>query len=269
MELRVATVNVNGIRAALRNGMLDWLDAAQPDVVTMQEVRAPDDLFREAFGDGWHIAHSEAEAKGRAGVAVASRLPLLSENDHLGDRFAGQGRWVEATIEGVDARPLTIISAYAHTGDEDDAVRMEEKHAFFEAATERIEKLRVDGGDVLLTGDLNVAHQEVDLKNWKGNLKKAGFLPEERAHFDRMFDDLGWVDLGRLHGGAGPGPYTWWSYRGKAFDTDAGWRLDFHIASPELAAIATSVTVDRAPTYAERWSDHAPVVATFTSGGAA
>lgn len=265
MELRVATVNVNGIRAALRNGMREWLATVEPDVVTMQEVRAPDELFREAFGEGWHIAHSESEAKGRAGVAVASRVGLRSEHSHLADRFSGQGRWIEACIEGVDDRPLTVISAYAHTGDEADPARMDEKHAFFQSATERIEQLRSEGGHVLLTGDLNVAHREVDLKNWKGNQKKAGFLPEEREHFDRMFDDLGWVDLGRRHGGDGPGPYTWWSYRGKAFDTDAGWRLDVHIASPDLAALATSVEVHRAPSYAERWSDHAPVVATFSS----
>ena len=266
MTLSIASVNVNGIRAAMRNGMREWLSTAQPDIVTMQEVRAPDDLFRELFADGWYIAHAEAEAKGRAGVAVASRRPLTSEHIGLDEsRFDGQGRWVEATLQCGGGRALTIISAYAHTGDEEDPARMEEKQAFFEAAIDRIEKLRADGGHVLLTGDLNIAHREVDLKNWKGNLKKAGFLPEERAHFDRLFDDLGWVDLGRMHGGDGPGPYSWWSYRGKAFDNDAGWRIDYQIASPELAELATSTAVHRAPSYAARWSDHAPVVATFAN----
>ncbi len=248
----------------MRNGMGDWLAAEAPDVLAIQEVRAPDNLVREFFDETWHVVHSEATAKGRAGVAIASRLPIRGTNDALGpERFNGQGRWIEATVEWGGGTPLTVISAYAHTGDEADPKRMEEKHAFFRAATERIEQLREGGGHVLLTGDLNVAHQEVDIKNWKGNLKNAGFLPEERAHFDRWFAELGWVDLGRSFGGPGPGPYTWWSYRGKAFDTDAGWRIDYLIANPELAAAAQSVSVHRADSYEARWSDHAPVVGKF------
>jgi exodeoxyribonuclease-3 len=122
--------------------------------------------------------------------------------------------------------------------------------------------LRADGRHVLVCGDLNIAHREVDLKAWKANRKKSGFLPEERAWLDRLFE-AGWVDLGRRFGGDGPGPYSWWSWRGKAFDNDAGWRIDYQIASPELAGSATSCVTHRAPTYAERWSDHAPVVASY------
>ena len=139
---------------------------------------------------------------------------------------------------------------------------MSEKLAFLEAMAKRMTALRTDGRHVLLTGDLNVAHREVDIKNWKGNLKKAGFLPEERSWFDRMFAD-GWVDVGRALGGDGPGPYSWWSWRGKAFDTDAGWRIDYHVATPDLAAAARDAVIDRAPSYAERWSDHAPVVISY------
>ena len=162
-----------------------------------------------------------------------------------------------------DGSALTVISAYAHTGDETSEERMTEKLAWFDAATERLSELRKGRRHVLLTGDLNVAHREADLKNWKGNLGKAGFLPEERAYFDRWFDELGWVDIARIQAGDIAGPYSWWSYRGKAFDTDAGWRIDYLIASPKLAELATMCAVDRADTYAERWSDHAPVVATF------
>jgi exodeoxyribonuclease-3 len=115
---------------------------------------------------------------------------------------------------------------------------------------------------VLLCGDLNIAHREEDLKAWRANRKKSGFLPGERAWLDRLFA-AGWVDVGRRFGGDGPGPYSWWSWRGKAFDNDAGWRIDYQIASPGLATTARSCVVDRAPTYAERWSDHAPVVATY------
>lgn len=272
----VATVNVNGIRAAARKGLCEWLSTCRPDVVTLQEVRAPDEQVHDILGPGWHVAVAAGETKGRAGVAVASRWPLADVR--RGDEhpaLACTGRWIEADLVGdrfTAASPghagrstLTVISAYAHTGDAAIPERMAEKHAFFGAVTERLAELRAGGHHVLLTGDLNVAHRQEDLKNWKGNLTSAGFLPEERAHFDHWFDTLGYVDLGRHFGGDGPGPYTWWSYRGRAFDNDSGWRIDYLIASPELAASATACRVDRAPSYAERWSDHAPVVATFGS----
>jgi exodeoxyribonuclease-3 len=268
VSLTIASVNVNGIRAALKNGMHKWIAERNPDVITMQEVRAPDALVGElvasTLGDDWSVAHAESDHKGRAGVAVVSKKPITSSR--VGARHKKHdftGRWVQADIATKDRKGLTIISAYVHTGDAESPERMKEKHAFFEAMIERMEELRASGRHVLLTGDLNVAHHEVDLKNWKGNLKSAGFLPEERAWFDRMFDELGWVDVGRELGGEGPGPYSWWSWRGKAFDNDAGWRIDYHIASPELAKKASEAAVDRAPSYAERWSDHAPVVVVY------
>ena len=140
---------------------------------------------------------------------------------------------------------------------------MAEKLAFMRATTLRLQALKKSKRHVLLTGDLNVAHREVDIKNWKGNVKNAGFLPEERAWFDELFDDHGWVDVARRLSGDEPGPYSWWSWRGKAFDTDTGWRIDYHIATPDLADAAVETCVDRAPSYAERWSDHAPVVVTY------
>jgi exodeoxyribonuclease-3 len=111
-------------------------------------------------------------------------------------------------------------------------------------------------------GDLNIAHREVDIKNWKGNRGKAGFLEEERAYLDRWFD-RDWVDVGRRLGGEGPGPYTWWSWRGQAFDTDAGWRIDYQVATPGLGERAVRAEIGRAPSYAERWSDHAPLIVDF------
>jgi exodeoxyribonuclease III len=130
-------------------------------------------------------------------------------------------------------------------------------------------------------GDLNVGHREFDIRNWKGNRKKAGFLPRERAYFDRILGaegeqvdavdgttgtGLGWVDVGRRHAGEVDGPYTWWSMRGRAFDTDTGWRIDYHLATPDLAARLTDYRVDRAPSWDTRWSDHAPVIADYTLG---
>lgn len=263
--MRVITANVNGIRAAARRGGLDWLLAQQPDVLTLQEVRASDiDLLKAladaGFGD-WEVAHTECTSKGRAGVAVATRQGHTGRRVGIDDLYVDQGRWVEVDLE-TDAGPMTIVSAYVHTG-EAESERQLEKYAFLDAMTVRMARATLADELVLVTGDLNVAHREVDLKNWKGNLKKAGFLPGERAYFDRWFDGGAWVDVHRTFAGEGPGPYTWWSWRGKAFDNDAGWRIDYQLASRRLAQHATSASVGRAATYAERWSDHAAVIVDY------
>jgi exodeoxyribonuclease III len=267
-HLTVASINVNGLRAAVRNGMAAWVEQCRPDIVTMQEVRAPDalvpDLVAEVFGDSWHLAHAESAAKGRAGVAIVSRAALVRSDS--GDdvaEFSDTGRWVEADIVLAGGRPLTLVSAYAYTGDHEVPERMTEKLAWFDAATARLEHLRADGREVLFTGDLNVAHRDSDLKNWKGNIGAAGCHPDERARFDVWFDQLGWVDVARTLAGDGPVPFTWWSFRGRAFDNDAGWRIDYQIATPGLAGGAEVCRVDRAASYAERWSDHAPLVVTY------
>lgn len=264
MTITIASVNVNGLRAAVKNGMHAWIDECQPDIITMQEVRCPDELVAELMGDGWHVAHAECNQKGRAGVAVASRFPITDSRpgkNHATHNFTG--RWIEADIAVSKTKSLSVISAYVHTGDAESPERMTEKLAFLTQMKKRLQVLRSSSNLLLLTGDLNVAHRELDLKNWKGNLKSAGFLPEERAWFDEMFDKHGWVDVIRRHSGDIAGPYSWWSWRGQAFDNNAGWRIDYHIASPELAATTTQARVDRAPSYATRWSDHAPVVATY------
>lgn len=276
-HLRVATVNVNGIRAAVRNGMHTWLDAADIDVLTVQEVRAQDEHLEAAF-PGWSIVHDEATAKGRAGVAVVSRTPALAARTAFGDDdFDSKGRWLEADFLLGDT-PLTVVSAYVHTG-EADTPKQDEKWRFLDAMTTRMGELGADGALALVTGDLNVGHRELDIKNWRGNRTKAGFLPRERAYFDRFLGaagetvtgvdgstgpGLGWVDVGRATHGEVDGPYTWWTMRGQAFDNDAGWRIDYHLATPALAARATGYRVARAATYAERWSDHSPVVVDYT-----
>ena len=267
--LTTVTANVNGIRAAFKRGMGPWLETCAPDVLLLQEVRAPDEILRDFLPAGeWHVAHQASEHKGRAGVAIASRLPMSAVRIGLTTGIPGDtGRWVEADLElaahdGAPARTVTVVSAYIHSGTAG-TPSMDDKYAFLDVVTARLGELAEQGGYVVVGGDLNIAHRTVDIKNWKGNLKAAGFLPEERAYLDRWFDDLGWRDLGRELGGDGPGPYTWWSWRGKAFDTDAGWRIDYQLATPELADAAVSVVVDRAPTYDTRWSDHAPLVVTY------
>lgn len=265
--LSIVTANVNGVRAASRRGGLDWLVAAQADILCLQEVRCSDDQLTESLADtglATHaVSHSAAAAAGRSGVAVLSVLPHVATRVGL-PGFGDHGRWIEVDLDTPDGL-LTVVSTYVPTG-EADTDRQIEKYAFLDQMDKRMRQLAersaAGEGEAVVTGDLNIAHREVDLKNWKGNRGKAGFLPEEQAYLTSWFA-AGWTDLGRLHGGDGPGPYTWWSWRGKAFDTDAGWRIDYVLATDGLAGRSVKAEVGRAPSYAERWSDHAPVTVWF------
>ena len=261
----LASANVNGIRAAARRGGVDWLAASGADVLALQEVRAGSGQLAAALAgsvfEGWAVAHAEAATPGRAGVAVVTAHPVLDVRTDLGVEFAGSGRWVEADLE-VAGRPVTVASVYVHTG-EAGTGRQDEKERFLGALGTRMEQWAAEGRLAVVTGDLNVAHRAEDLKNWRGNRGKSGFLPEEQAHLDRWVAEHGFVDVHRHLHGPGPGPYTWWSWRGKAFDNDAGWRIDYQFASAPLAATAVRAEVGRASEYALRWSDHAPVLVEY------
>lgn len=271
--LRIASINVNGVRAAYRRGMDGWLAARDIDILALQEVRAETEDLVALLGEGWDVVHDAATAKGRAGVAIASRHRATIHRVAIGgEDFDSAGRWLEADYE-VDGHALTVVSAYVHSG-QDGTPKQLEKYALLDGMTERMTELGAPGRSSVVAGDLNVGHRTLDIKNWKGNVTRAGFLPRERAYFDSWIGaegdpaynggaGLGWVDLGRRFAGEVPGPYTWWSWRGKSFDLDSGWRIDYQLASPELAARAVSHSVDRASTYAQRWSDHAPVVVDY------
>ena len=279
--LRLASVNVNGIRAAFRKGMGAWLEARDVDVLAMQEVRAQDEHLLELLGEEWHILHDPCEIKGRAGVAIASRVPAAAHRVGLGgldaqERIQSSGRWLEADFD-LGGSPFTVISNYTHSG-EVDSPRQEAKWAFLDAMGERMTELSAEREFAAIVGDFNVGHREFDIKNWKGNVKKSGFLPRERAYFDRFFGPAGeaitgvdgsegtgygWVDVGRRWAGEVDGPYSWWSNRGQAFDNDTGWRIDYHVVTPALAERVADYRIDRAASYAERWSDHAPVVVDY------
>ena len=279
-RVRIASVNVNGIRAAARKGMLEWLAEADVDIMALQEVRASAEQLAAAL-PGWELVSDEALTKGRAGVAIASRSAGLEVRRVLGDAetLDSAGRWIEADFD-VDGERLTVVSAYVHTG-EADTPRQDLKWAFLDAMERRMPQLAATSSLAVVMGDLNVGHRELDIRNWKGNLKKSGFLPRERAYFDRFLapagetvtavdgttgTGLGWVDVGRRWHGDIDGPYTWWAMRGRAFDNDAGWRIDYHLATPALAERVTDYRVVRAPSWDTRWSDHAPVVADYTLG---
>jgi exodeoxyribonuclease-3 len=271
--LRIATVNANGVRAAYRKGMGDWLDARDVDILAIQEVRAETDDVAALLGPEWNLLHDAAVAKGRAGVALASRRKAEIHRVTFGpDDFDSAGRWLEADYD-VDGTIITVVSCYVNSG-EADTPKQVEKYKFLDAMAVHLPLLAERSPLALVVGDLNVGHRTLDIKNWKGNVKRAGFLPDERAYFDRFVGaegedgynagaGFGWVDVGRKWAGEVPGPYTWWSQRGKAFDTDTGWRIDYHLATKALADKVVNYTIDRAAAWDQRWSDHAPVVVDY------
>ena len=271
--LRIATINTNGVRAAFRKGMGDWLAGRDVDILAIQEVRASTEDLEGLLGPEWNIIHDAATAKGRAGVALASRSTATIHRVEFGvDDFDSAGRWLEADYE-VNDTLITVVSTYVHSG-ETDTPKQVEKYKFLDTMLERLPELEAHSALAVVLGDLNVGHRTLDIKNWRGNRKHAGFLPEERAYFDRILGaegdpsynagaGLGWVDVGRKWAGEVEGPYTWWSQRGQAFDTDTGWRLDYQLATPALAASVTNYAVDRAAAYDQRWSDHTPVVVDY------
>ena len=209
--LRLASVNVNGIRAAYRKGMGDWLDRSGVDVLAMQEVRADDSHLLDLLGDaetgGWHVLHEPCQIKGRAGVAIIRRVPALAHRAGIGPQDAQEaiqssGRWLEADFE-LGGQPLTVVSNYVHSG-EVDTPRQEAKWAYLDAMGERMGELAEGQDLVAIVGDFNIGHRELDIKNWRGNVKRAGFLPRERAYLDRFFGPRGELVTG-VDGSEGSG----------------------------------------------------------------
>lgn len=273
-SLTVTTLNVNGIRAAHRRGLMEWLAEDTPDVLLLQEVRAPAGLTAKLLGPGWQVYTHASEIKGRAGVAVAlsdgfdwgAAEPVVRYGlDPEGQETpVDSGRWIEVDV--VVDQPLTLVSAYFHSG-QVGTEKQTAKMSHFRLIEERLEQLRQReekaGHHALVAGDFNVVRSELDIKNWKGNYNKSsGVLDEEMDYLNRWVD-RGWADVTRDVIGERPGPYTWWSWRGKAFDNDAGWRIDYQYVTRALAAKAASARVVRAPSYDRRLSDHAPLTVSY------
>jgi exodeoxyribonuclease-3 len=260
----VTTVNVNGLRAAARKGFVPWLETTAADVVCLQEVRAePGQLPQEVRApEGWHTLFAPSAVKGRAGVALLSRREPEALRVGFGSaEFDSSGRYAEIDLPG-----LTVASLYLPSG-EVGTERQAQKERFMKEFASYLDTLRdrcaTSGRQALVCGDWNIAHREADLRNWRGNRKNSGFLPEERDWLSAVYDTSGYVDVvRRLHPGT-EGPYSWWSYQGKAFDNDSGWRIDLHVATEPLARRASSAVVERAPSYDARWSDHAPVTVVY------
>ena len=280
VRMRIATVNVNGIRAAARKGMAAWLETGAPDVLLLQEVRADADTAA-ALLPGYHSLIWPSRIRGRAGVGVAVRDggPLTLGRARRGvadgeeEPDVDSGRWLEVELEPADGSShsgvgggLTVVSAYLHAG-RVGTPKLGEKLAHLALVDARMARLlaeaRTGGRQVIMAGDLNVVRSERDIKNWRSNHNRvSGVLDVEIEHLEEWFSS-GWVDVTRALNPGAQGPYTWWSQRGRAFDNDAGWRIDYQVATPTLASRALAVRVDRAGTYDERWSDHAPLVVDY------
>lgn len=252
--LRIISANLNGVRSATTKGFLDWLQTQHADVVCLQELKAQaadlSDAMRAPAGlQGWF---HHAEKKGYSGVGLYSRHTPDRVIEGLGIAdIDAEGRYLQ-----LDFGNLSIISLYLPSGSSSDE-RQQAKFSFMERFLPHLAALRQSGREVVICGDWNIAHKEIDLKNWKGNQKNSGFLPEERAWLSRLFDGQGWVDVyRRLYPEAGEEGYTWWSNRGQAWAKNVGWRIDYQIATPGIAGTATSATVYKA----ERFSDHAPLI---------
>ncbi|MFR0573680.1 exodeoxyribonuclease III [Bifidobacterium boum] len=284
MSIVITTSNVNGLRAANRKGIMHWAGEHTPDVWCMQEVRAPqseiDPIFNKiadtyvdsgkvADPTGLHTMNEICRIKGRAGVGLLSTLPVVAERYGLPglEEDVDSGRWIEADVRTPEGYEITVVCVYVHSGDVDDPNKMHQKFRFLDTMLTRMGQLRDEaahgGRQAVLCGDFNIAHTPLDIKNAKSNVTHSGFLPEERAYIDKWLDEYEFVDVMRELAGDIQGPYTWWSQRGRAFDNNTGWRLDYQFATPELAQTARGFTIDKAPTYDARWSDHAPLSITY------
>lgn len=250
---RIISANLNGIRSATSKGFYDWLQTQHADIVCLQELKAqaadmtPPMLQPDGLFGYFHYA----EKKGYSGVGIYSKKPADNIIEGLGHAdIDAEGRYLEAQFGN-----LSVVSLYLPSGSSGEE-RQAIKYSVMERFYPHLADLKASGRDVVICGDWNIAHREIDLKNWKGNLKNSGFLPEERAWLTHVFDELGWVDVyRRLYPEVTGEAYTWWSNRGQAWAKNVGWRIDYQIATPGIAASAQKANVYKA----QRFSDHAPL----------
>ncbi|MBE0469843.1 MAG: exodeoxyribonuclease III [Methyloprofundus sp.] len=253
--MRIITVNTNGIRAAERKGFFPWLAQQNADVVCIQETKAqPEQLTADVFHpEGYYCYYHSALKKGYSGVAIYSKYKPNKIIQGMGfDDIDSEGRYLEVQIGN-----LSVISLYLPSGSS-----KEERQAFKYDVMDRfmpyLQERANDGRDYVVCGDWNIAHKEIDLKNWKANQKNSGFLPEERAWMTQLFEQGLWHDAFRLVNQEAD-QYTWWSNRGQAWAKNVGWRIDYHVISEQLKdkVLRTSIYKD------ERFSDHAPLIVDY------
>lgn len=252
---RVISLNANGIRAAARKGFFEWMQQQNVDVVCIQETKAQihqltDACFTPA---GYHCFYEDAEKKGYSGVAIYSRQKPDTVIRGLGiEEFDREGRYLE-----IQLGKLNIVSVYLPSGSSGDE-RQQFKYGCLDRFLTHLQTLRRRRREYILCGDWNIAHKNIDIRNWRSNQKNSGFLPEERAWLDKLFDKVKYVDAFRQVNEE-PDQYTWWSNRGRAWDNNVGWRIDYHIVTPALADKVLATDIYKA----QRFSDHAPLTVDY------
>ncbi|MBF0351232.1 MAG: exodeoxyribonuclease III [SAR324 cluster bacterium] len=250
--MKIITMNLNGIRSATEKGFLEWMTSQQADVVCLQEIRVQPEQLTPAMRNpkGYESFFLSARKKGYAGVGVYfKKMP---------DRFHTRFGWAEMDDDGrylqIDYGNLSIISLYLHSGSSGE-IRQSLKFQAMDQLTNWLKEKRQDGREYIVCGDWNIAHQPIDLKNWKANQNYSGFLPEERQWLTMLFEELGFVDIFRKLN-PHPDQYTWWSNRGQAWSKNVGWRIDYQIGTPGIAGKANHETIFRE----QKFSDHAPLI---------
>jgi len=250
--MRILTANLNGIRSAAKKGFFTWLSRQRADVICIQETKAQEHQLTDPVFHprSLHCHYHDAEKKGYSGTALYSRTKPRQVTHGLGiDWIDREGRYLEAQFGN-----LSVVSLYMPSGSSGD-VRQAFKYRMMDVFLPHLQQLRKQGRSIVICGDWNIAHTEADIRNWRGNKKNSGFLPEERAWLTELFDKEGYRDAFRQlpqkeH------EYTWWSHRGQARANNVGWRIDYHIVSEDLAPKVTRTRV-----YRDRlFSDHAPLI---------
>lgn len=249
--MRIITLNLNGVRSAASKGFFRWLPMQQADIVCVQELKAQaTDITGEMVSpDGYHSYFHCAAKKGYSGVGIYSRHKPDNIIEGVGiPEIDAEGRYLRADFDR-----LSVMSIYFPSGSSGEH-RQAAKFFFLECFLPMLKQLAACGREIILCGDWNIAHKEIDLKNWRSNQKNSGFLPEERTWLTGVFDDLEFVDVFRKIN-LEPDQYTWWSNRGQAWAKNVGWRIDYQIATPGIAEKATEVAIYKS----ERFSDHSPL----------
>ncbi len=252
---KIISCNTNGIRAAARKGFFDWLAHQDADVVCIQETKAQREQLTDPVftPQGYHCYYNDAQKKGYSGTALYSRVKPRKVIDSLGwDPVDSEGRYLQADFDGV-----SVVSLYVPSGSSSEEAQAR-KYLFMERFLEHMRALRRKRREFIVCADWNICHKPIDLKNWRANQKNSGFLPEERAWLDTLYDEVGFVDSFRLVNQE-EHQYTWWSNRGQAWAKNVGWRLDYQVITPKLTGTVQAVDIYKD----ERFSDHAPQIVEY------
>ena len=253
--MKIITLNANGIRAAQKKGFFEWMRAQNADIVCMQETKSQTHQLSEDVlsPQNYFGFFNDAQKKGYSGVAIYTKKQPLDVKKILGFHHADtEGRYIEA-----DFGELSVVSLYLPSGSSSKD-RQRIKFDFLDQFMPILKQYRQQKKRYIICGDWNIAHKEIDLKNWRQNKKNSGFLPEERAWLDELFNDVGMVDAFRKVNPS-PDQYTWWSNRGASWEKNIGWRIDYQIISPELSEKVLSASIYKE----QRFSDHAPLTITY------